>query len=77
MLRLLCIGFLMFLLPLTGFSQSRKELEKKRRKVQEEIQYTRGILQKTSAEKSATLHKIGALNRIIEQQGEVINDLKS
>ncbi|MFM7764138.1 MAG: murein hydrolase activator EnvC family protein, partial [Sphingomonadales bacterium] len=62
---------------MAGNSQSRKELEKKRKKVQEEIQYTRGILQKTSAQKSATLHKIGALNRIIEQQGEVINDLKS
>lgn len=77
MFRLVCIGFLLFLLPLSAFSQSRRELEKKRRKVQEEIQYTRGILQKTSAEKSATLHKIGALNRIIEQQGEVIKDLKS
>lgn len=65
------------MLPVTGFSQSRKELEKKRKKVQDEIQYTRNILQKTSAQKSATLHKIGALNRIIEQQGEVINGLKS
>ncbi len=76
MFRFTCICFLL-LLPLTGFSQSRKELEKKRKKVQEEIQYTRNILQKTSAQKSATLHKIGALNRIIEKQGEVINDLKS
>ena len=76
MFRFACIGFLL-LLPLSGFSQSRKELEKKRKKVQEEIQYTRDILQKTSAQKSATLHKIGALNRIIEKQGEVINDLKS
>jgi len=76
MFRFAVIGFLV-LLPLAVHSQSRRELEKKRKKVQEEIQYTRGILQKTSARKSAALHKIGALNRIIEKQGEVIKDLKS
>ena len=77
MFRLLCIGFLILMMPFSGSAQSRRELEKKRKKVQEEISYTRGILQKTSAQKSATLHKIGALNKIIEQQGEVIKDLKS
>lgn len=77
MYRLACIGFLSLLIPFSGFAQSRRELEKKRKKVQEEIQYTRGILQKTSAQKSATLHKIGALNRIIDQQAEVIKDLKT
>ncbi len=75
MFRLACIGFLSLLIPLSGLAQSRRELEKKRKKVQEEIQYTRGILQKTSAQKSATLHKIGAINRIIDQQAEVIKDL--
>ena len=77
MYRLACIGFLLLLIPFSGFAQSRRELEKKRKKVQEEIQYTRGILQKTSAQKSATLHKIGALNRIINQQAEVIKDLNT
>jgi len=75
MFRLACIGFLSLLIPFSGLAQSRRELEKKRKKVQEEIQYTRGILQKTSAQKSATLHKIGAINRIIDQQAEVIKDL--
>jgi septal ring factor EnvC (AmiA/AmiB activator) len=75
MFRLACIGFLSLLIPVSGLAQSRRELEKKRKKVQEEIQYTRGILQKTSAQKSATLHKIGAINRIIDQQAEVIKDL--
>jgi septal ring factor EnvC (AmiA/AmiB activator) len=77
MLRLACIGFLSLLIPFSGLAQSRRELEKKRKKVQQEIQYTRGILQKTSAEKNATLHKIGALNRIIDQQAEVIKDLNT
>jgi septal ring factor EnvC (AmiA/AmiB activator) len=75
MFRLACIGFLSLLIPFSGLAQSRRELEKKRKKVQEEIQYTRGILQKTSAQKSATLHKIGAINRIIDQQAEAIKDL--
>jgi len=75
MFRLACIGFLSLLIPFSGLAQSRRELEKKRKKVQEEIQYTRGILQKTSEQKSATLHKIGAINRIIDQQAEVIKDL--
>lgn len=75
--RALCILLLLLLCPYSGQAQSRRDLEKKRRKVQEEITYTRGILKKTSAQKSATLHKIGAINRIIVQQGEVIKNLKT
>lgn len=68
-------ALLLSVLPLQVSGQSRKQLEQKRKKVQDEIQYTRTILKKTNERKTATLHKIGAMNRIITQQGEVIDGL--
>lgn len=77
MMNRICIWALLMLLPMQVLSQSRKQLESKRKKVQAEINYTRQILKKTSAKKSATLHKIGALNEIISQQGQVISGLRT
>jgi len=74
---ILLATFLLLLLPFQAGAQNRKQLEQKRKKVQEEIQYTRNILKKTNEKKTATLHKIGAMNRIITQQGEVIEGLQT
>jgi len=60
--------------PLLG--QSRKQLETKRKKVQQEIEYTRQILKKTSQKKSAALHNLNAVNEIISQSSKVIGNLK-
>lgn len=74
---ILLLAVLAFLLPRETGAQNRKQLEQKRKKVQDEIQYTRTILKKTNEKKTATLHKIGAINRIITQQGEVIDGLQT
>jgi septal ring factor EnvC (AmiA/AmiB activator) len=58
------------------FSQSRKQLEAKRKKMQQDIEYTRSILKKTSAKKSAALHNLNTLNVIIKGQEAVIGGLK-
>ena len=60
--------------PVQG--QSRKQLEAKRKKMQEDIAYTRRILEKTRAKKSAALHNLNTLNVIIKEQTEVITGLK-
>lgn len=61
---------------LESAAQNRTQLEQKRKKVQNEIAYTRTILNKTSKKKTATLHKINTLNQIIQKQGQVIGQLK-
>ena len=67
---LLCNG----IVGLNG--QSRSQLEAKRKKVQEDISYTKQILEKTRQKKNAALHNLSAINRIIDQRVEVIGDLK-
>lgn len=60
-------------LPLHG--QSKSELEARRKKMQQDIEYTRTILKKTSAKKSAALHNLNTLNVIISKRNNVIEDL--
>lgn len=61
-------------LPLV--SQSRKQLEAKRKKMQQDIAYTQSILKQTKAKKNAALHNLNTLNVIIGKRNEVIGDLK-
>lgn len=56
-------------------AQSRKELEKKRKKMQDDIAYTKKILSKTSAKKSAALHNLNTINVILKKRSAVIDDL--
>lgn len=58
-------------------AQSRQQLETKRKKVQQDIEFTKQILNKTTKEKTATLHKLGAINNIIQKREVVIGQLKS
>lgn len=71
---------ILLLFALTGAvslqAQSRKQLEAKRKKMQEDIEYQRRILKKTSAKKSAALHNLNTLNVIIKYRTAVIEDLK-
>lgn len=72
--RILIILLALCFVPVQG--QSRKQLEAKRKKMQEDIAYTRRILEKTRAKKSAALHNLNTLNVIIKEQTEVITGLK-
>lgn len=72
---------LVLLLMLSGtvglFAQSRQQLESKRKKVQQDIEYTKQILNKTTKQKTAALYKLGAMNNIIQQRQTVIGNLKT
>lgn len=72
--RILILLLALCFVPVQG--QSRKQLEAKRKKMQEDIAYTRRILEKTRAKKSAALHNLNTLNVIIKEQTEVITGLK-
>lgn len=56
--------------------QSRKQLEAKRKKAQEEIEYNRRILKQTEAKKNAALHNLNVISEIIVQRQQVIGVLK-
>jgi septal ring factor EnvC (AmiA/AmiB activator) len=72
--KILILMLALCFVPVQG--QSRKQLEAKRKKMQEDIAYTRRILEKTRAKKSAALHNLNTLNVIIKEQTEVITGLK-
>lgn len=74
--RKILILFIGLALATAARAQTRKQLEAKRVKVQNDIAYTRGILQKTGARKNAELHKLSALNEIIRQRNQVIQGLR-
>ena len=56
---------------------NRKQLEAKRKRMQREIAEQKKMLRSTQKEKSATLSNLTALNQIIQQRQEVINDIAS
>lgn len=55
---------------------TRKQLENKRRKAQQEIEYNKQILNRTKQAKTTALHRIGALNQIILQRSGAIENIK-
>jgi len=71
--------FLLFVLVFTQLlsagNPTRKQLEAKRKKMQREIAEQKKMLRSTQKEKSATLSNLTALNQIIQQRQEVINDI--
>lgn len=68
---LLCLG----LLPQQAQSQSRKQLEAKRKKMQRVIAEQKKALSSTQKEKTVTLDKLNSLNQIIQQRQVVIKNL--
>lgn len=74
MSRLLFI-LLMAVLPALVFSQSRKDLEKKRQKTQKEIQVTNDLLKKTQRDKKLTLNQLTIINKQIKAREELINSI--
>lgn len=69
-------AFFFFFCGMNLHAQSRKQLEAKRQKAQEEIKNTKKILNETSKKKNLNLHQLNTLNRIIVQRESLINDLK-
>ncbi|MEN9510580.1 MAG: hypothetical protein RLZZ370_399 [Bacteroidota bacterium] len=71
---------LLFLLPLLllhpAKAQSRKELEEKKRKAQEEIALTRKVLEETQKKKKQTLNNLVLLGKLIRNQNDLIETIR-
>jgi septal ring factor EnvC (AmiA/AmiB activator) len=63
-------------LVLPAKAQSRKELEDKKRKAQEEISMTRQVLEETQKKKKQTLNNLVLLGKLIRNQNELIETIR-
>lgn len=66
---------LLALLPVAAFSQSKKDLEDKRKRIIREIETTNKLLKKTNQIKEATLDRYVALQSQIEQREDLIQTI--
>ena len=70
------IGLMVFLLCANwSYGQTRKELEKQRRKTEEEIAITKKILKETKAKKQESIRAITTIARLIEKREELIQTI--
>src|SRR5689334_14969916 len=60
-----------------SFSQSKKELEKKRSSLQKEIEDTGKELEKTNKIKTGSLNQLSTLNKQIKKRAELIGVINS
>jgi septal ring factor EnvC (AmiA/AmiB activator) len=65
----------LLLLSNLSYSQTRKELEKQRRKTEEEIAVTKKILKETKAKKQQSIREITTIARLIEKREELIQTI--
>ena len=63
------------LLLVPAFGESVKDLQKKQKKLQQEIEQTNKMLKQTKKDESATLNKLELLNQNIKTQKKLINTL--
>lgn len=68
---------LLLLMPLAAFSQGKKELEDKRKKLLRDIEMTGGLLKKTTRTKEATYDRFVALQSQIERREKVDSQHRS
>jgi len=70
----LVISLLLF--PFSAFSQSKKELEERRKKLLRDIEMTGGLLKKTTKTKEATYDRYVALQNQIERREKLIRNIE-
>lgn len=70
----LVVSLLLF--PLSAFSQSKKELEARRKKLLRDIEVTGGLLKKTTKTKEATYDRYVALQNQIERREKLIRNIE-
>jgi len=68
---------LLLFLPLSAFSQSKKDLEEKRKKIIRDIQATERMIKKTAKTKEATFDRFVALQSQIERREALIQNLQA
>lgn len=70
--------FICFFLSLTTLqAQTRKELEKKRKKTEAEIAFTKKILRETTNKKQKSLKEIKTIARLIEAREQLLNTISA
>ena len=57
------------------YGQTRKELEKQRKKTEEEIAITKKILKETKAKKQESIREVTTISRLIEKREELIQTI--
>lgn len=67
----------LLLMPLSAFSQNKKELEDKRKKLLRDIEMTGGLLKKTTKTKEATYDRFVALQSQIERREKLILNIEA
>ncbi len=74
---MLTLAFCAFLIDTVALAQSKRELEKKKEKLNKEIAYTNQLLSQTKKNKSASMNQLVTLNRKITQRKELISTINS
>src|SRR5688572_16838206 len=69
--------FVLLFIWMPSFSQSKKELEKKRSSLQKEIEQTGKELEKTNKIKTGSLNQLSTLNKQIRKRSELIGVINS
>ncbi len=67
--------FLFFSIALSSLGQTKKDLEKQRKKTEEEIALTKKILKETKNKKQQSIREIVTISRLIEKREELINTI--
>lgn len=75
--RISLLLLLLLLLPVSAFSQSKKDLEEKRKKIIRDIQATERMIKKTAKTKEATYDRFVALQSQIESREALIQNLQA
>ena len=73
------ISFIVLFLSigLSSFGQTKKDLEKQRKKTEEEIALTKKILKETKNKKQQSIREIVTISRLIEKREELINTINA
>ena len=76
-IKIIPILLILMLVALVSFGQNKFELEKKKKKTQDEINYTNKLLKETRENQNATYNNLLLLNRNINSRQELITDISS
>jgi septal ring factor EnvC (AmiA/AmiB activator) len=68
---------LMLLMPVWGLAQSKSELEKQKKQILKDIEYTNRLLQDTEKNKKKTLNELTLMKAKIDQRQQLINNVSS
>jgi septal ring factor EnvC (AmiA/AmiB activator) len=75
--RVLSIIIVLLIGGLTAYSQSKSELQKKKKQLQKEIEYTNKLIKQTSQSKQASLNQLQRIDKQISTRQELINTMEA